>query len=369
MTVQVRRKPAPLPEHAQTCFVIGPIGDRRAPADSPELRAYEEALEIYERVILPACAKSSLVPVRADRIAQSGELTEQICRLLIESDLVIADVSGGNANVMYELGVRHAIGKPTIHLGEYGQLPFDISLVRTIRFKRTESELIGARKELESALEGGFRKGFDLLTPARVLRGFGGPQPDVEEGLYEDEDAPGLLDRLAQVEEQMEAMSVTMEAIGGTMQDIASLTEETTPAMERASRSGSPISARIPVMSEYAATISPPAAQLKEHAARFTGQMAEVDAAVLASLDFLGGLPAEERGPETRQFLDQLVATATTSREGIKELRAFEAVLKWVMGMSRELRVPGKAMASAVNQVARSAERIDEWERRARTLL
>ncbi|MBL0777368.1 hypothetical protein G6541_08410 [Streptomyces albidoflavus] len=324
MTVQVASSVLPLPDQTRTCFVIGPIGDRRAPADSPELRVYEDALEIFERVILPACAKSGLAPVRADQISLAGEMTEQICRLLVEADLVIADVSGGNANVMYELGVRHATGKPTIHLGEYGQLPFDISLVRTIHFTRTESELIGARKELESALEGGLRKGFDLLTPARVLRSLEVSVAEIEAGTSEDEDAPGLIERFAQVEEQMEAMTGTMDAIADTLHQIASLTEEASPAMERASKPGAPMSARLPVMIQYAASISPPAAQLKEHATRFTGQMAEVDAAVLASLDFIKGLPAEERGSEARQFVDQLVETSTASREGVEGLRGFE---------------------------------------------
>ncbi|MEU8822314.1 hypothetical protein [Streptomyces sp. NPDC048636] len=357
--------PSALPEQPLTCFVIGPIGDCRAPADSLELKVYEDALEIFERVILPACAKSGIAPVRADRIAHAGELTEQICRQLIEADLVIADVSGGNANVMWELGVRHAMGKPTIHLGEYGQLPFDISMVRTIRFKRTESELIGARKELESVMESGFSKGFDLLTPARVLRGM--RVPALEPGAVgaEDDESPGLIERLAQVEDQMDAMTETMDAIGGAINVIASLTEEANPAMERASRPGAPVSARIPVMAQYAASISAPAVELKEHATRFAGQMAEVDAAVLASLDFLQGIPPEERGAETQQFLDQLVGTSAATREGMEALRLFETVLKWMIGMSRELRGPGKDISSAVKQVSRAMARIDEWDKRA----
>lgn len=43
-------------------------------------------------------------------IAEPGEITEQVFQRLRDDDLVIADVRGGNANVMYELGLRHTSG-------------------------------------------------------------------------------------------------------------------------------------------------------------------------------------------------------------------------------------------------------------------
>jgi hypothetical protein len=89
------------------CFVIGPIGNRFEPIGSPGREIYEDALEIFERVIQPACSRFSLDPVRADQIAATGEITEQVYRHLFEDEVVIADVSGGNQNVMYELGLRH----------------------------------------------------------------------------------------------------------------------------------------------------------------------------------------------------------------------------------------------------------------------
>lgn len=160
------------PEQSLRCFVVGPIGDPHAAQGSPEQEAYEHHLGIFEQVIAPACEKYGIAALRADGIAHAGDINEQICRHVVESDLVVADVSGGNPNVMYELGLRHITGKPTIHIGEAGQLPFDIASIRTIRYQRRRSHLAAARREIESALEAGLRDGFELLTPARVLRGF-----------------------------------------------------------------------------------------------------------------------------------------------------------------------------------------------------
>lgn len=88
---------APEPEGAPiaTCFVIAPIGNEHAPDRSPEFMAFEESLEIYEMVILPACARYGIVPARADGIADSGGITEQICRHVLQDDIVIADLTGG----------------------------------------------------------------------------------------------------------------------------------------------------------------------------------------------------------------------------------------------------------------------------------
>jgi hypothetical protein len=201
-----------------TCFVIGPIGDRFAPLGSTERETYEESIEVFEKVIVPACSEHDIDPVRADQIAVSGEITEQVFRHLYEDDVVIADVSSGNPNVMYELGLRHTRDLLTIQIGEYGQLPFDLEAVRTIKFSRSERGLIDARKQLSKALSVGLSEGGDRVSATRIWLGrrdgFLGEADDsssVSEILQqsaplapldvEDIDSDGLLERMASVEE------------------------------------------------------------------------------------------------------------------------------------------------------------------------
>jgi hypothetical protein len=102
-----------------TCFMIGPIGSKHAPIGTAPRAVYEDGIQFWESVIEPACATVGLKPVRADKLIQPGEITEQVCLLLRDADVVIADVSGGNPNVMYELGLRHTRDKVTIQIGEY----------------------------------------------------------------------------------------------------------------------------------------------------------------------------------------------------------------------------------------------------------
>ncbi len=375
MSIMTVADPEPKGAPMTTCFVISPIGNEHAPDGSPELLAFEENLEIYEKVILPACARHGIVPVRADGIADPGEINEQICRHVLQDDIVIADLTGGNANVTYELGIRHLIGKPVIHIGEHGQLPFDLSQIRTIMFKRSRSGLVRARRDLESALksalEGALDNGFERLTPARILYGqpAAAPSPAVVEAEPDDPEAPGLFDRFARVEEQMEAMTETSEAIAGFMTVIGEAAQQVGPVMERASQPGAPMSAWLPAMSELAKAMAEPASGLREACTRFAGQMVEMDAAVQTAFDVIEAMPPGQRAGSATGFLEQMISTAESTHEVVGMLGEFEVTMRWLVKMSRDLRAPGRDISAAVKQVSGAMIRIADWERRARALI
>lgn len=284
----------PEPEQAQRCFVIGPIGDPHATHGSPEHEAYEHHLGVFEQVIAPACEKYGITAVRADGIAHAGDINEQICRHVVESDLVVADVTGGNPNVMYELGLRHITGKPTIHIGEAGQLPFDIASIRTIRYQRSRSHLVAARREIESALEAGRRDGFELLTPARVLRGLqAGDEPPsaADGGSGEDEDPPGLLDDFAVIEDGVDEMTADMEEITKTIETIGALTEQSATEMLDLTQANAPVSARLAAVARYAETIGAPARELNAVATAFAERMTNLDSGIRAALGLIEMTP------------------------------------------------------------------------------
>ncbi|GLW53283.1 hypothetical protein [Kitasatospora phosalacinea] len=360
---------------ALSCFVIGPIGDRHRDCGSPERLAYEEALEVYEKVVLPACGSVGLEPTRADLIAQPGEITEQVCRHVMHADVVVADVTGGNPNVMYELGIRHLLGRPTVQLGEHGRLPFDISLIRTIQFKRTRGGLVDARKELEQALRSGLRDGFGIPTPARVLNGTEPREPaDPGAGTADladpdDPDAPGLFERFAAVEADMEVMGEDMNAMTRSINDLAEVMEQFGPQIQSAWGTGTPLSANLAVTKRMAAALAAPAGELRVRADRFASHMERIDQAVGSALDLL------QRSPEfgdvlgADAFVNDLVGVAVSIREGLAVMEQFRALLAVLAGMSMSLRQPVREIARAIDRLGEVVARAESWERRGTAML
>lgn len=71
---------------------------------------------VYREMIEPAVTEARVKCVRGDAIVRVGDLTQNIWALILHAGIVIADISVLNANVFYELGLTHALGKDTILL-------------------------------------------------------------------------------------------------------------------------------------------------------------------------------------------------------------------------------------------------------------
>jgi len=73
----------------------------------------------------------------------------------MDDSLVIADLTGSNANVFYELGVRHAFRKPVVQIIDAEQpIPFDVAHSRTIKFKYPGFKSAEkAREEIEQQIK------------------------------------------------------------------------------------------------------------------------------------------------------------------------------------------------------------------------
>lgn len=85
----------------------------------------------------------------------SGEILSTMKKWIRNSKAVIADLSGSNPNVLYEVGYAHALNKPTIHLCSTSlkKLPFDVKTWPTIRYEiggvyRLKPKLVKQLKEI-----------------------------------------------------------------------------------------------------------------------------------------------------------------------------------------------------------------------------
>jgi len=131
-----------------TCFVISPIGEE-------ESETREQSDTVFEYIIEAALEEFNYSPIRADQIAEPGIITNDIIEYLVESPLVIADLTESNANVFYELAIRHAYEKPTIQIIQEGEsIPFDVAATRTIHFDLEDIVSVEkAKDEIKSQIE------------------------------------------------------------------------------------------------------------------------------------------------------------------------------------------------------------------------
>ncbi|MFK7993398.1 MAG: cyclic nucleotide-binding domain-containing protein [Granulosicoccus sp.] len=95
---------------------------------------------IYDELIRPALLESGFKPFRADEETVSGDILTDMFQELLLADLVVVDMSIDNANVFYELGVRHALRKRgVVHIQSgRARMPFDVFSVRTLPYHLNE---------------------------------------------------------------------------------------------------------------------------------------------------------------------------------------------------------------------------------------
>ncbi|MGN0402778.1 MAG: hypothetical protein ACI4HQ_11065 [Acetatifactor sp.] len=108
------------------CFYIAPIGE-----EGSEERQHSDLF--LESIVTPAIEGFDYKVIRADNISKPGMITNQIIDYIMKAGLVVCDLSFHNPNVFYELSLRHATKKPTIHIiRKSDSIPFDINDFRTI---------------------------------------------------------------------------------------------------------------------------------------------------------------------------------------------------------------------------------------------
>jgi hypothetical protein len=125
---------------ASECFVIGPFG------------GWNDAY--YEQIHRPAVEAARLVARRGDDIYLATAIVHDIWQCIKKSRVLLADLTGKNANVFYELGLAHALGKPVVLLAQdLADVPFDLRALRVITFDIRDPQWGDAlKRKITSAL-------------------------------------------------------------------------------------------------------------------------------------------------------------------------------------------------------------------------
>ena len=134
----------------QRAFVIRPFGIKKDSAGVPVDFDF-----VHSALIGPALKNAGLVGSTTGEIIDAGNIREDMFALIVEADLIICDISFHNANVFYELGIRHALRKKRTVLLKGNPVvdptPFDILTDRYVPYKMNDPA--AARADLTAAIK------------------------------------------------------------------------------------------------------------------------------------------------------------------------------------------------------------------------
>ena len=128
------------------CFIITPIG-----SEGSDIRKKAEG--VIDAVINPVLSSMDYDIYVPHKMNNPGSITGQIIDHILNDELVIANLTGLNANVMYELAVRHAARKPIVCIAENStKLPFDVMTDRVIFYDDAMYSVEATKQDLSKKI-------------------------------------------------------------------------------------------------------------------------------------------------------------------------------------------------------------------------
>jgi hypothetical protein len=139
--MEIKKPPTNGKDNSRSCFVVMPFQE---PFNS-----------YYTKIIVPAVNDVKLHPLRGDSLFRPTPIIGDIWQMVQEAKALVADLTGRNSNVFYELGLAHAIGKPIVLISEgMDDVPFDLKSLRVIIYDKNDpswGDIL--RKNIRKSLE------------------------------------------------------------------------------------------------------------------------------------------------------------------------------------------------------------------------
>ena len=189
-----RRNEQDVKGEGRTCFIIMPFGG-----------IWDE---YYDQIYEPGIRAAGLSVVRADDVFRAGSVLQDIVSLLSSASVVLADLSENNRNVHYELGLAHALGKPTVLVLAKGlPLFFDVTQERMLMYEKDDPFWgAGLRDNITRSLSETLRNpetaiptAFMHIKPTRI-------------------ESDEVVVRLRRIEERLTEIAVANQSVGRTFQ-------------------------------------------------------------------------------------------------------------------------------------------------------
>jgi hypothetical protein len=358
--------------------VDGPLAFVLMPFDA----AYED---VYSDLIDAPLTGAGFVVRRADSLLNQRGILQEVVRGIADAELIIADVTGLNANVLYELGLAHALGKRTVMITQnIDELPFDLRPYKaneySTRFKeagklpelltKIAASVLANDAEFSNpvqdyAPEALAEKSQVSATP-RSRRSPATATDDEEEG----EESPGWLEAMVSMETNGSRMGAVSDRIGQLTVDVGNALSKHGARLESAQKNlgdRSPAAALAIArdsakdLEQFATGLSPLNSELEE----IVGSIGEA-ANILAREQVITDLDALQSAEEQIATLGELESSIGQSYDNVIE---FATTLGSLPHVERRLTRAAQSAARAVELTAQVLETAQSEFARARGVL
>ncbi|MEM0967761.1 MAG: STING domain-containing protein [Verrucomicrobiota bacterium] len=139
------------------CFVIGPMGKKAQ-------RLERLAQEVVAPILQPLGYE-----VSTPELMEIGRIMANVVRDLDHADVVVANLTDWNPNVMYEVGIRHSLGRPTILVTEDTDVPYDLKSERFFSIRLEKRDIERSREKLRDVLLGADKQVESMVHPVNPV--------------------------------------------------------------------------------------------------------------------------------------------------------------------------------------------------------
>lgn len=114
---------------------------------------FEKELDPVYEVIRGACKAQRMETRRVDEIYKPTKIMDDVFQTIVQSQLVICDLTNRNANVLYETGLAHALNQDVILIAQnMDDIPFDLRQFRVIKYLPNQKELTKLAEDLQQTI-------------------------------------------------------------------------------------------------------------------------------------------------------------------------------------------------------------------------
>lgn len=329
---------------------------------------------IFENAITPALASEGCKAIRADSDLDQRNIMQKVVHGIVGADIIIAEITSLNANVMYELGLSHGLDKPTVILTQdVSRAPFDLRSYVMVPYSVNFMEMPKLLEKL-SAIVREYRSGSirfsnpikdfapDVATsipsPATGTTATWSDEPEPESDNQEDEesdDPPGLLDLQVDIEESLAAITADRERLGKLSTDFGaklSLEAETLQALAADRSSGSAARKRTALL-RSALVITSYAKEIESIVPGFRGHWTALDERSQQLFSSMQ-LKTEDDRKAALRLIGQMEVFSGQMKGAVEALEFGKAQLKELRGVTRDLDRAVTRTEKALSDVAQS---------------